>query len=57
MASRTVSGDTGTSAQTPPVDLTRIIRDKLPIQNRQHFMEVEAWLTDGDDDMLTTEHN
>lgn len=41
------------AAATISLELTRHIRDKLPIQIREDYLELEAWLTDGDDDMLT----
>ena len=50
---------TGTAVGAPvqaaavvSLDLSRHIRDKLPVQKREDFLELEAWLTDGDDDML-----
>jgi hypothetical protein len=35
------------------LDLAKHIRDKLPIQNGEHFLELKAWLTDSEDDILT----
>lgn len=50
---------TGTAVGAPvpgaavvSLDLSRHIRDKLPVQKREDFLELEAWLTDGDDDLL-----
>ena len=33
-----------------------MIRDKLPIKNREDYIALGAWLTDGEDDNLTANH-
>lgn len=46
-------GATVQAAAIVSLELARHIRDKLPVQVRQDYLELEAWLTDGDDDVLT----
>ena len=56
MASRVTAAGVGSSVQSAAIaslDLARNIRDKLPVQKREDFLELEAWLTDGDDETLT----
>ena len=55
MASRATGATVGASGQAAilSLDLARNIRDKLPIQKRKDFVELEAWLTVGDDETLT----
>ena len=50
MAGRVPGAVAGASFQS--LDLARHIRDKLPIQQREDFLELEAWLTDGDDETI-----
>ena len=55
IASRVNGAAVGAPVQAAAIvslDLARHIRDKLPIQNREDYLELEAWLTDGEDDML-----
>jgi hypothetical protein len=47
------AGAPNQAAAIVTLDLAKHIRDKLPIQNREDFLELEAWLTDGEDDVLT----
>jgi len=57
MGSRVAGGASGgASAQSSAVaslDLARHIRDKLPINNREDFLQLEAWITDGDDETVS----
>lgn len=57
MASRATGATVGVGASGQAailsLDLARNIRDKLPIQKRKDFVELEAWLTVGDDETLT----
>ena len=56
MAGRVAGAASGASAQSTAVhvmlDLARHIRDKLPIKNREDFVELEAWVSDGDDETV-----
>jgi hypothetical protein len=35
-------------------NIARHIRDKLPVQNREDFLELEACLADGDDETMSS---
>jgi len=52
MASQVAGAASGSSLQSPAIMslvLARHIRDKLPVQKRENFLELEAWVTSGDD--------
>lgn len=53
-SARPVTGTLVHAADIVSFDLSRHIRDKLPVQNREDFIELEAWLSDGDDEVMTT---
>jgi len=56
MASRVAGAAAGASAQSAAIvslDLARHIRDKLPVQKREDFLELEAWVTNGDDETVS----
>lgn len=42
----------GTAGVCLSLDLAKTIRDRLPIQNSSDFIELEAWLTNGDDEVI-----
>jgi hypothetical protein len=46
----------GTAGVCLSLDLAKNIRDRLPIQNSDDFSELEAWVTDGDDDIIAANH-
>lgn len=41
------------AAALTSLDLAGHVRDKLPVQKRDDYLELEAWLADGDDEVLT----
>ena len=50
--SQAAGGASAQSTGTVCLDLARCIRDKLPIEKRDDYVELEDWLTDHDDETL-----
>jgi hypothetical protein len=58
IASRITGAAAGASVQVEAaaalLNVARHIRDELPVQNRENFLELEACLADGDDETMTS---
>jgi len=50
--SQATGGASAQSTGTVCLDLARCIRDKLPLEKRDDYVELEDWLTDHDDETL-----